>query len=224
MRIASTLPPRLEQIAMSLSETLKLLKADLLRYAVTDRKTPLPLLLFESVYRHPSAAGVIYYRFGQCFYQNRRNPLCFLFFFLHVLFYPLIRLYSGVELSPRAQIGPGLCVMHFGPTVIHPDVVAGKNLTLLHRVTLGYAKSGIPQIGDNVSIGVGATVIGGILIGDNVSIGAGAVVTKDIPANCTAVGIPARSIGQKPVTKEPTQPLDLEHLLGMESILWEIEV
>lgn len=209
---------------MSLSETLKLLKADLRRYAVAERMTPLPLLLFESIYRHPSAAGVIYYRFGQCFYQNQRNPLCFLFFFLHTLFYPLIRLYSGVELSPRAQIGPGLCVMHFGPTVIHPDVVAGKNLTLLHRVTLGYAKSGIPSIGDNVSIGVGATVIGGITIGNNVSIGAGAVVTKDIPSNCTAVGIPARPIAQKPLPNESMESLDLEQILGMESILWEIEV
>lgn len=209
---------------MSLSETLKLLNADLVRYAVAKKKLPLLFLFLESIYRHPSAAGVIYYRFGQCFYQNRSNPLYFFCFFLHAAFYPLVRLYSGVELSPRAQIGPGLCVMHFGPTVIHPDVVAGKNLTLLHRVTLGYAKSGIPHIGDNVSIGVGATVIGGISIGDNVSIGAGAVVTKDIPANCTAVGIPARPIDPKPAPIESTQASELEHLLGMDSILWEIEV
>lgn len=209
---------------MSLSETLKLLRADIARYAIANRKVPLIFAIFESIYRHPSAAGVIYYRFGQLFYRNRSHPLYALLFLLHCLFYPLIRLYSGIELSPRAQIGAGLCVMHFGPTVIHPDVIAGENLTLLHRVTLGYAKSGIPRIGNNVSIGVGATVIGGITIGDNVAIGAGAVVTRDIPANCSAVGIPAKPILQTASSNHSSASLDLQQLLHTESIWWEIEV
>jgi serine O-acetyltransferase len=84
--------------------------------------------------------------------------------------------------------------MHFGPTIVHADVVAGKNLTLMHGVTIGAAKTGIPRLGDDVAIGIGAAVIGGIVVGNNVQIGAGAVVTKDLPDNCTAVGIPAQPI------------------------------
>ena len=179
---------------MTLFEMIEIVKRDILRYKSQDGKESLIYLALSNIYRHPSIAGVLYYRLGQWLYQNRRNPFHFLLLCLHRIFYPLLRIYSGMELSPRTQIGPGLCVMHFGPIVIHPDVVAGENLTLLHRVTLGYAKSGLPRIGNNVSIGVGATVIGGVSIGDNVSIGAGAVVTRDIPANCTAVGVPAKPI------------------------------
>lgn len=179
---------------MNLKATWHAIQRDVSQYATNNRHRSLLRVAIENLYRHPALAGIIYYRFGSWLYHNRHKPLLFVLFLLHRLFYPLVRMYSGMELSPRTQIGPGFCAMHFGPIVIHPDVVAGENLTLLHRVTLGYAKSGTPIIGNNVAIGVGATVIGGLHIGDNVSIGAGAVVTRDLPPNCTAVGIPARPI------------------------------
>lgn len=100
-------------------------------------------------------------------------------------------MYSGLDLLPFADIGPGMKVIHFGPTVVHPNTVAGENLTLRQGVTIGLAKTGVPRLGNNVTVGVGATIIGGISIGDNVTIGAGAVVTHSMPANTTVVGIPA---------------------------------
>ncbi len=103
-------------------------------------------------------------------------------------------MYSMLELPPKAQIGEGLFIALFGPTVIHADVVIGKNLTILPGVVIGAAKTGIPTIGDNVSIGTGAVIIGKVLIGDNVIVGANAVVTKDVPEHCTVVGIPAKTI------------------------------
>ncbi len=179
---------------MNLQATWHVIQRDIARYTTHNPHRNLLWLAVENLYRHPALAGVLYYRVGSWLYQNQSNPLLKLLYLIHRIFYPLVRMYSGMELSPRTRIGPGFCAMHFGPIVIHPDVVAGENLTLLHRVTLGYAKSGTPSIGNNVAIGVGATVIGGLHIADNVSIGAGAVVTRDLPANCTAVGIPARPL------------------------------
>ena len=79
--------------------------------------------------------------------------------------------------------------------IISHYAVIGKNCTILQQVTIAQAngeKSAI--IGDNVFIGAGAKILNSVNIGDNVKIGANAVVTKDIPSNCTAVGVPAKII------------------------------
>lgn len=52
----------------------------------------------------------------------------------------------------------------------------------------------LPVVGNNVLIGAGAKILGGVRIGDNAKIGANAVVLHDVPANCTAIGIPAKII------------------------------
>jgi serine O-acetyltransferase len=106
----------------------------------------------------------------------------------------MVRIYSGLELPAKAQIGPGLFVGHFGPTVIHPNTVAGCNLTIEHGVTIGIGPTGVPRIGNDVYIGAGAKVINGITIGDHASVGAGAVVVKDVPAHCVVVGVPAMPV------------------------------
>lgn len=71
--------------------------------------------------------------------------------------------------------------------------VIGKNCTIFHQVSIGSItlpdakKSGAPVIGDNVYIGAGAKIIGGVRIGNNARIGAGCVVVEDVPDNCTVV-------------------------------------
>lgn len=72
--------------------------------------------------------------------------------------------------------------------IVSHNAVIGRNCTILHQVTIGEGKNGVPRIGNNVMIGAGAKVIGGIHIGNNVKIGAGCVVTKDIPDGATVVG------------------------------------
>jgi len=170
------------------------IRRDLERYSEQAGCESLLLLAIKNLHRHPSLAGVLFYRVGRWLWTGRRNPILFLMLVCYYLVYPLVRMYSGVELSPRADVGPGLCIMHFGPTVIHPDVSAGENLTVLHGVTIGASRTGVPRIGSGVSIGVGATILGGIVVGNSVRIGAGAVVTQDLPDNCTAVGMPARPL------------------------------
>lgn len=171
---------------------LELIRCDVERY--NRENSNLLTAMVKAAYTHPAFIGVIWYRLGHALWLRRRNPLFFTILIIHRILYPLVRIHSGLELSPRTQIGPGLFVAHFGPTVIHPDTLAGSNLTILQGVTIGEHHTGVPRIGNNVSIATGAKVIGGIKVGDNSTIGAGAVVIKDVPANCAVVGIPAKPV------------------------------
>jgi serine O-acetyltransferase len=108
----------------------------------------------------------------------------------------------GIELAVRCEIGPGLCFAHTYGIVIGARSI-GANALIYHQVTLGAKEMDVaydpmkrPLVGDNVVLGAGAKVLGGITIGDNAIIGANAVVTRDIPANVVAGGIPARVLKQ----------------------------
>ena len=105
--------------------------------------------------------------------------------------------FLGAVIKPEADIGPGLFISHTGIIRVHPKTTAGKNLSITVGVILGekgLGGKGAPTIGDNVFFGAGAKVLGTLRIGNNVKIGANAVVTRDIPDNATAVGVPARVI------------------------------
>lgn len=98
------------------------------------------------------------------------------------------------------KIGGGFLACHGTSTIIYTRSI-GKNFLVHQNVTVGRGKmvngNDAPIIGDNVLIGTGAIVIGGIHIGNNVKIGAGAVVYKDVPDDCTVVGNPMRIIHKK---------------------------
>jgi len=106
------------------------------------------------------------------------------------------RFLTGIEIHPGARIGQRFFIDHGMGVVIGETAEIGDDVLIYHGVTLG-GLSGSPgkrhpTIGNGVAIGAGAQVLGPILVGDGARIGANAVVTKDVPARCTVVGIPAR--------------------------------
>jgi serine O-acetyltransferase len=109
----------------------------------------------------------------------------------------IVRWWTLIEIHPGATIGDRLFIDHGAGVVIGETAVVGDDCTFYHGVTLGGqgdVKNGRrhPTIGNGVILGAGAIVLGPITVGDNAKIGAGAVVIADVPANRTAVGVPAR--------------------------------
>jgi serine O-acetyltransferase len=105
----------------------------------------------------------------------------------------------GISIPYATRIGPGLHIAHHGGIVVSHLAVLGRDCTISQGVTLGWKpgpRGGAPRIGNEVYIGPGAKVIGGITVGDGAVIGANAVVTADVPAGAVVAGIPARVIGQ----------------------------
>jgi serine O-acetyltransferase len=93
-------------------------------------------------------------------------------------------LLTGVDVNPNAELGPGLVISHGVGLVVGGGVVAGRDLLLHHQVTIGAPTprriGQMPRIGDGVSIGAGALVIGAIQVGDGAFLGAGTLVTGDV--------------------------------------------
>lgn len=89
------------------------------------------------------------------------------------------------------RIGGGLFIQHGFATIIAAAEI-GQNCWINQQVTLGFSNAtDAPTLGDNVTISAGAKVIGKVTVGANSQVGANAVVVKDVPPNCTVVGVPA---------------------------------
>ena len=108
------------------------------------------------------------------------------------------KMITGIEIHPGATIGRGLVIDHGTGVVIGETAEIGDNCTIYQGVTLGGTGKDVgkrhPTLGNGVMIGAGAKVLGPLTIGDNAKIAAGAVALHDIPADSTAVGIPARVV------------------------------
>ena len=117
------------------------------------------------------------------------------------------RLVTGVEIHPGARIGQGVFIDHGIGVVIGETAVVGNRCLLYQGVTLGGTgkQSGQrhPVLCENVVVGAGAKVLGGISVGANTRIGAGSVLLRDVDADCTVVGVPGRVIHQSGVRINP---------------------
>ena len=108
----------------------------------------------------------------------------------------LSRFLTGIEIHPAAKLGPGLFIDHGMGIVIGETAEVGENVSLLQGVTLGGTsvrrEKRHPTLGDNVTVGAGAKVLGSFTIGAGSRIGAGSVVVREVPENSVVVGVPGR--------------------------------
>jgi serine O-acetyltransferase len=124
------------------------------------------------------------------------------------------RALTGIEIHPGARLGPGLFIDHGMGVVIGETAEVGEDCTIYHGVTLGGTSlepgKRHPTVGDRVTIGAGAKVLGPIELGHDSRIGSNAVVVRTVHDNSVVVGVPGQVIAR---TKEHTarDKPDLEH-------------
>ncbi len=112
----------------------------------------------------------------------------------------LARLLTNVDIHPGARIGRRFFIDHGAGVVIGETAEVGDDVTLYHGVTLGGTTwnkgKRHPTLGSGVVVGAGAKILGAITVGDAARIGANSVVIREVPAGRTAIGIPARLVGE----------------------------
>lgn len=145
---------------------------------------------------NPRVLPVIIFRISHALYVHKLGWLARIVSLFNFIIF-------GIEIAMRCEIGKGLYLPHTVGTVIGALKI-GENAVIYHGVTLGakdmdlgYSSNKRPVVGNNVIIGSGAKVLGGIKIGDNVTIAANSVVVNDVPQNVVVAGIPAVIIKER---------------------------
>jgi serine O-acetyltransferase len=157
------------------------------------RNDPAARSAFESMLCHTPLQAIFLYRIAHRLHSRYGVPI------LARLLSTLARFLTGVEIHPAAVIGQRFFIDHGTGVVIGETTRIGDNCVMFHNVTLGGTGKhrGVrhPNVGDDVLIGTGATLLGPIHVGDGAKIGAGSFVRMhDVPASCTAAGTPARIV------------------------------
>ena len=145
----------------------------------------------EVLFCYPGLQALLFHRFAHWL------------FVLGVPFLPrlishIARFLTGIEIHPGAQISKGVFIDHGMGVVIGETAIVGDYVLIYQGVTLGGTGKEVgkrhPTLGENVVVGAGAKVLGNIMVGNNVRIGAGSVVLRDVPSDCTVVGVPGRIV------------------------------
>lgn len=156
---------------------------------VIFERDPAAKSILEVLLCYPGLHAILSHRIAHLLYNHK-------FFLLARIISQVSRFFTGIEIHPGAQIGKRFFIDHGMGVVIGETTIIGDDVTMYQGATLGGTGKDKgkrhPTIGNNVTIGAGAKVLGPITIGDNTKIGAGAVVLKNLSPNITAVGIPAQ--------------------------------
>ena len=178
---------------------LKTLRAD---FSIIFERDPAARNWLEVLFCYPGLQALVFHRFAH---------------WLFILGFPFIprfishiaRFLTGIEIHPGATIGCGVFIDHGMGVVIGETAIVGDYALIYQGVTLGGTgkESGKrhPTLGENVVVGAGAKVLGNIHIGNSVRIGAGSVVLRDVPSDCTVVGVPGRILYRSGVRVAPLE-------------------
>ena len=150
-------------------------------YGDVTRRTVLKACLTDGTF------AMVVYRLMQAAQRRGWTPLAAVCNKINVVF-------GRCVIGRRADFGPRFVLIHSHGVVINASVRGGANILLEHEVTIGAEKNEAPMLGDDIFIGAGAKIIGGVRVGSHVKIGANSVVVQDIPDHATAVGNPARVV------------------------------
>lgn len=184
---------------------LKTLRRDI--QAIFDRD-PAARSVWEVMLLYPGLHAIWAHRLAHALWRNG-------FKWLARLISNLSRFFTGIEIHPGAQIGPGFFIDHGMGTVIGETAEIGEDVTLYHNVTLGGVSwekvKRHPTLEDHVVVGAGAQILGPIVIGSHSRIGANSVVVKDVPAGSVVVGVPGRVKARNGDAPEEPERIDLRH-------------
>jgi len=172
-------------------------------YAARDRD-PAARNALEVALLYPGVHAIWGHRLAHWFWQRDQR-------FIGRAISQITRGITGIEIHPGATIGPGLFIDHGMGVVIGETAEVGADVTIYHGVTLGgttldRGKKRHPTIGDRVTIGAGAKVLGAITIGADSRIGANSVVVRSAPPKSVVVGVPGQIVSRSRVQADVPEP------------------
>jgi serine O-acetyltransferase len=157
------------------------------------RKRITPLLEFGTL-------AVIVHRFGRWVYNIKIPVIRQLMIFIYLVVNTLCLAITGIHVHRESDIGPGL-VIHNSNCIFILATKIGHSCTVNQGVSVASVRgTGWPTLGNNVYLGAGCKVMGGVTVGDNVVVSANSLVITDVPGNCTVLGVPARVISRETVS------------------------
>ena len=144
---------------------------------------------FELFFSYPGLWAIFFYRISNSIYRRGLR-------FIPRLISSIGQFLTTIDIHPAATIGRRVFIDHGVGVVIGETTIIGNDVLIYQQVTLGGVSLSHgkrhPTIEDNVVVGAGAKILGNITIGKNSKVGANSVVVKNVPADSTAIGIPAR--------------------------------
>ncbi len=178
---------------------LSILRAD---FRIIFERDPAARNWLEVLFCYPGLQALLFHRLAHWLYTVGLP-------FIPRLISHLARFLTGIEIHPGAAIGKSVFIDHGMGVVIGETAIVGDYALIYQGVTLGGTGKECgkrhPTVGENVVVGAGAKVLGNIQIGNNVRIGAGSVVLRDVPSDCTVVGVPGRIMYRSGVRVSPLE-------------------
>ncbi|MCC5614861.1 serine O-acetyltransferase [Nostoc sp. CHAB 5836] len=178
---------------------LSILRAD---FRIIFERDPAARNWLEVLFCYPGLQALLFHRLAHWLYTLGLP-------FIPRLISHLARFLTGIEIHPGAVIGQSVFIDHGMGVVIGETAIVGDYALIYQGVTLGGTGKECgkrhPTVGENVVVGAGAKVLGNIEIGNNVRIGAGSVVLRDVPSDCTVVGVPGRIMYRSGVRVSPLE-------------------